>query len=345
MSLMSASQLTRRQVISGGVLGMAGVSRFVGTAHAAMASGDPTVSAVAAAAPAAGRPPGQSAGTFTIGGDLIVNRMGFGAMRITGSDIWGEPKDPAEARRVLRRAVELGVNFIDTADAYGPEVSERLIAESLAPYPGGLVIATKGGLLRPSAPQWVPDGRPEHLRAACEGSLKRLKLARIDLYQLHAIDPKVPLEDSLGELARLKQEGKIRHVGVSNFTADELARARRVVPVVSVQNRYNLADRRSEEVLRVCTREGLAFIPWAPLASGSTSRLEGGGERRSDKAGALEKVAAAHGVSVMQVAIAWLLARSPAMLPIPGTSSVAHLEEDIAAARLQLAPAELAALG
>ena len=342
---MSASQLTRRQVITGGVLGMAGVVRFAGTAHAAMASGDPTASAPAPAGPAAGRPLAQSAGTFTIGGDLIVNRMGFGAMRITGSDIWGEPKDPAEARRVLRRAVELGVNFIDTADAYGPEVSERLIAESLAPYPRGLVIATKGGLLRPSAPQWVPDGRPEHLREACEGSLRRLKLARIDLYQLHTIDPKVPLEDSLGELARLKQEGKIRHVGVSNFTADELARARRVVPVVSVQNRYNLADRRSEEVLRVCTREGLAFIPWAPLASGSTSRLEGGGERQSDKAGALEKVAAAHGVSVMQVAIAWLLAKSPAMLPIPGTSSVAHLEEDIAAARLQLGPAELAALG
>ena len=311
---------------------MAGVGRFAATAHAAM--------------PAAGRPPAASAGTFTIGGDLIVNRMGFGAMRITGSDIWGEPKDPAEARRLLRLAVELGVNFIDTADAYGPEVSERLIAESLAPYPQGLVIATKGGLLRPTAPQWVPDGRPEHLRAACEGSLKRLKLARIDLYQLHAIDPKVPLEDSVGELARLRQEGKIRHVGVSNFSADELARARRVVPVVSVQNRYNLADRRSEEVLGVCTREGLAFIPWSPLASGSTSRLEGGGDRQGDKAGAgpLEKVAAAHGVSVMQVAIAWLLAKSPAMLPIPGTSSVAHLEENVAAARLQLGPADLTAL-
>jgi pyridoxine 4-dehydrogenase len=341
---MSASQLTRRQVITGGVLGVAGVTRFAGTAHAAMASGDPPATAATPASPSPAQPPAASAGTFTIGGDLVVNRMGFGAMRITGSDIWGEPKDPAEARRVLRRAVELGVNFIDTADAYGPEVSERLISESLAPYPRGLIIATKGGLLRPSAPQWVPDGRPEHLREACEGSLKRLKLARIDLYQLHAIDPKVPLEDSLGELARLRQEGKIRHVGVSNFSADELARARRVVPVVSVQNRYNLADRRSEEVLGVCTREGLAFIPWAPLASGSTSRLEGGGDRHSDKAAALEKVAAAHGVSVMQVAIAWLLAKSPAMLPIPGTSSVAHLEENIAAARLQLGPAELAAL-
>src|SRR5215469_12979575 len=316
---MSASQLTRRQVIMGGVLGMVGVTRL----------------AAAPAAPTAGRPGAAAAGTLTIGGDLVVNRMGFGAMRVTGPGIWGEPKDPVEARRVLRRAVELGVNFIDTADAYGPEVSERLIAESLAPYPRGLIIATKGGLLRPSAPEWVPDGRPEHLRAACEGSLKRLKVARIDLYQFHHIDPQVPLEDSLGELARLREAGKIRHVGVSNFNVEALARARRVVPVVSVQNRYNLADRDSEEVLAVCARDGLAFIPWAPLASGS--RLERGA--------ALEKVATAHRVSVMQVAIAWLLAKSPAMLPIPGTGSVAHLEENIAAAGLQLSPAELAALG
>jgi pyridoxine 4-dehydrogenase len=337
---MSASRLTRRQVIMGGVLGMAGVTRLAGTAYGATVAGDR-----AASAAAAGRPPAAAAGTFTIGGDLVVNRMGFGAMRITGPGIWGEPKAPAEARRVLRRAVELGVNFIDTADAYGPEVSERLIAESLSPYPGGLVIATKGGLLRPSAPQWVPDGRPVHLREACEGSLKRLKLARIDLYQLHRIDPTVPLEDSLGELARLRQEGKIRHVGVSNFDAEELARARRIVPVVSVQNRYNLADRGSQDVLGVCTREGLAFIPWAPLASGSTARLEGGGDQDSAQGRALEKVAAAHGVSVMQVAIAWLLAKSPAMLPIPGTGSVEHLEENVAAARLQLTPAELAALG
>src|SRR6516165_1376119 len=321
---MSASRLTRRQVIMGGVLGMVGMTPFSSEGRAM---------------------PAAAAGTLTIGGDLVVNRMGFGAMRVTGPGIWGEPKDPAEARRVLRRAVELGVNFIDTADAYGPEVSERLIAESLAPYPRGVVIATKGGLLRPSAPQWVPDGRPEHLREACEGSLRRLKLARIDLYQFHAIDPKVPLEDSLGELARLRQEGKIRHVGVSNFRVDELARARRVVPVVSVQNRYNLADRGSEDVLGVCTRDGLAFIPWAPLASGSTTRLEGGADRDSEGGAALEKVAAAHGASVMQVAIAWLLARSPAMLPIPGTGSVQHLEENTAAARLQLSPAELAALG
>jgi pyridoxine 4-dehydrogenase len=287
----------------------------------------------------------MSPGTLTIGGDLVVNRMGFGAMRVTGPDIWGEPKDPAEARRVLRRAVELGINFIDTADSYGPEVSERLIAESLAPYPRGLVIATKGGLLRPSAPQWVPDGRPEHLRKACEGSLERLKLTCIDLYQFHHVDPAVPLEDSLGELARLRQEGKIRHVGVSNFNAAELARARRVVPVVSVQNRYNLADRGPEDVLAVCARDGLAFIPWAPLASGSTTRLEGGGERENARSAALAKVAAARQVSVMQVAIAWLLAKSPAMLPIPGTGSVAHLEENIAAARLQLTAAELAMLG
>ena len=329
----------------GGVLGIAGATHLAATARAATVAGDRAASATAPAAPAAGGPAATAAGTFTIGGDLVVNRMGFGAMRITGPGIWGEPKDPAEARRVLRRAVELGVNFIDTADAYGPEVSEQLIAESLAPYPRGVVIATKGGLLRPSAPQWVPDGRPEHLREACEGSLTRLKLARIDLYQFHAIDPKVPLEDSLGELARLRQEGKIRHVGVSNFRVDELARARRVVPVVSVQNRYNLADRGSEDVLVVCARDGLAFIPWAPLASGSTTRLEGGADSDNGRGAALQKVAAAHGASVMQVAIAWLLARSPAMLPIPGTGSLQHLEEDIAAARLQLSPAEIAALG
>src|SRR5215472_9994947 len=331
---MQPSSLTRRQVLVSGVLGMGCLASV-----RAAAAATPASTSSAPATPAAG------AGTLRLGGDLVVNRMGFGAMRVTGPGIWGEPKDPAEARRVLRRAVELGVNFIDTADAYGPEVSEQLIAESLAPYPRGLVIATKGGLLRPSAPQWVPDGRPEHLRAACEGSLKRLKLARIDVYQFHAIDPKVPLEDSLGELARLRQEGKIRHVGVSNFKVDELARARRVVPVVSVQNRYNLADRGSEDVLGVCTRDGLAFIPWAPLASGSTTRLEGGADRDNERGAALEKVAAAHGASVMQVAIAWLLARSPAMLPIPGTGSVEHLEENVAAGRLQLSPAELAALG
>jgi pyridoxine 4-dehydrogenase len=321
---MSDSQLTRRQVVMGGVLGMA---------------------MMAGRAAAAGPVAAAAAGSLTIGGDLPVNRMGFGAMRITGAGIWGEPKDPAEARRVLHRALDLGVNFIDTADAYGPEVSERLIAETLSPYPRGLVIATKGGLLRPQASQWVPDGRPEHLRAACEASLKRLRLARIDLYQFHAPDSKVPLEDSIGELAQLRKEGKIRHVGVSNFNAGELARARRIVPVVSVQNRYNLADRTSQDVLDVCTRDGLAFIPWAPLASGSATRLEGGPDEQSGAGKSLEQVATTHGASVLQVAIAWLLAKSPAMLPIPGTSSVAHLEEDIAAARLQLTPAELATLG
>jgi len=280
-----------------------------------------------------------AAGTLTLGGDLVVNRMGFGAMRITGPGIWGEPKDPAEAHRVLRRAVELGVNFIDTADAYGPEVSERLIAEALHPYPQGLVIATKGGLVRPGPSQWVPDGRPEHLREACEASLKRLKLSRIDLYQFHRIDPKVPLEDSIGELARLQKEGKIRHVGVSNFDVAELARARRVTPIVSVQNRYNIADRSSADVLALCEHEGLAFIPWAPIARGSSDTLEGNAASK-----ALDAIAHAHGVSVFQAAIAWLLA-TPAMLPIPGTSSVAHLEEDVAAAGIKLSATELATIG
>jgi pyridoxine 4-dehydrogenase len=293
-----------------------------------------------AAARAATADPAAAAGTLTIGGDLIVNRMGFGAMRLTGDGIWGEPKDPAQARQVLRRAVELGVNFIDTADAYGPNVDEDLIAAALYPYPRGLVIATKGGHTRPGPGQWVPDGRPQHLRAACEGSLKRLKLERIDLYQFHWIDPKVPLEDSIGELARLRKEGKIRHVGVSNFKVDELARAQRIVPIVSVQNRYNASDRTSQPVLDACTRQKLAFIPWAPIASGSASKLE----KENDGKG-LEAVAQARSVSVFQVAIAWLLAQSPAMLPIPGTSSVEHLQENIAAAALRLSPAELATIG
>ncbi|HVN45473.1 MAG TPA: aldo/keto reductase [Steroidobacteraceae bacterium] len=336
---MGATPLTRRQILMS-----AAQIAIVSAARAGPATAAP--GGAPAKTPSG---PAAAAGSFTLGGDLTVNRMGFGAMRITGPGIWGEPKDPAEARRVLRRAVELGVNFIDTADAYGPDVSERLIAEALAPYPPGLVIATKGGLLRPQASQWVPDGRPQHLREACEGSLRRLKLARIDLYQFHHPDPKVPLEDSIGELARLREQGKIRHVGVSNFTTDELARARRIVPIVSVQNRYNLADRSSEDVLAVCTREHLAFIPWAPLASGSTGRLEGAAEgsatEGSARGTALEKIATARGASVMQIAIAWLLARSPAMLPIPGTSSVAHLEENLAAARLKLTPAELTLLG
>ncbi len=318
---MSGGRLTRRQVVAGGIVGMASLIAPRGAAEAG-------ATATAAAA-----------GTLTLGGDLVVNRMGFGAMRITGPGIWGEPKDPAEAHRVLRRAVELGVNFIDTADAYGPEVSERLIAEALHPYPQGLVIATKGGLVRPGPSQWVPDGRPEHLREACEASLKRLKLSRIDLYQFHRIDPKVPLEDSIGELARLQKEGKIRHVGVSNFDVAELARARRVTPIVSVQNRYNIADRSSADVLALCEHEGLAFIPWAPIARGSSDTLEGNAASK-----ALDAIAHAHGVSVFQAAIAWLLA-TPAMLPIPGTSSVAHLEEDVAAAGIKLSATELAAIG
>src|SRR6202140_4194484 len=320
---MHSQWLTRRQVLVGGVVGMASLMA-------------PRERARAGLQPA----PAAAAGTLQVGGDLVVNRMGFGAMRITGSGIWGEPKDPAEARGGLRRAGGLGVDFLATADAYGPEVSERLIAEALHPYPAGLIIATKGGLVRPGPSEWAPDGRPEHLREACEASLKRLKLARIDLYQFHRIDPKVPLEDSVGELARLQKEGKIRHVGVSNFGVEELARARRVAPVVSVQNRYNIADRASADVLAVCEREGVAFIPWAPTARGSSDTLEG-----SASSEALDALAQAHGVSVFQAAIAWLLAKSAAMLPLPATSSVAHLEENVAAARIKLSTSELAAIG
>jgi pyridoxine 4-dehydrogenase len=320
---MNGTNVTRRQVLAGGVAGMTTL-----------------MSPWTAPRAATGEAPAAAAGTLNLGGDLTVNRMGFGAMRLTGEGIWGAPKDPAEARRVLQRSLELGVNFIDTADAYGPNVDEELIAATLYPYPRGLVIATKGGLTRPGPGQWVPDGRPEHLRAACEGSLKRLRLERIDLYQFHAIDGNVPLEDSLGELARLQKAGKVRHVGVSNFRADELARAQRIVPVVSVQNRYNTSDRGSQDVLDACTRQKLAFIPWAPIASGSSARLEKG----SDGA-AMEAIAKARGISVFQVAIAWLLARSPAMLPIPGTSSVGHLQENIAAAAIRLTPAELQSIG
>jgi aryl-alcohol dehydrogenase-like predicted oxidoreductase len=324
MRPVNACHLTRRQLL-------------VGAAAVGMAS---LVGARAAVRAAGREAPAAAAGNLRIGGDLVVNRMGFGAMRITGPGIWGEPKDAAEARRVLRRAVELGVNFIDTADAYGPEVSERLIKEALHPYPPGLIIATKGGIVRPQASQWVRDGRPVHLREACEASLKRLMLERIDLYQLHRIDPQVPVADSLGELARLQQEGKIRHIGVSQVSSDELATARRIVPIVSVQNRYNVADRSSADVLAVCERERLAFIPWAPVAGGSADKLESGAGST-----ALDAVARAHDVTVWQAALAWLLAKSPVMLPIPGTSSVAHLEEDIAAARTRLTAAEVAALG
>jgi aryl-alcohol dehydrogenase-like predicted oxidoreductase len=276
----------------------------------------------------------ETAETLTLGGDLTVQRMGFGAMRITGEGVWGPPDDPDEARRVLRRAVELGVDFIDTADAYGPEVSERLIAEALHPYPDGLVIATKGGLTRSGPGEWHPDGRPEHLRSALEGSLRRLRLERIDLYQLHRPDPDVPLEESLGMLVELRDAGKIRHIGVSNVNVEQLAVARRVADVVSVQNRYNLQDRDSEPVLEACERDGLAFLPWYPLAAGPLARGDG----------PLARVAGERGVSSARVALAWLLRRSPVMLPIPGTSSVEHLEDDLAAAHLELDDREFHAL-
>jgi aryl-alcohol dehydrogenase-like predicted oxidoreductase len=273
------------------------------------------------------------AGTFSLGGDLLVNRLGFGAMRLTGRGILGEPEDPEEARRVLWRALELGVNLIDTADSYGPEVSERLIAEALHPYPDDLVIATKGGFTRPSG-RWVSDGRPEHLREACEGSLKRLKVECIDLYQLHTPDPKIAFEDSVWALALLKDEGKIRHVGLSNVGVRELEIALDIVPVASVQNRYNLSDRSSEAVLQACEREEVGFIPWYPLATGRLTR----------PGGPLDEVAERHDATPSQVALAWLLRHSPVMLPIPGTSSVAHLEENVAAAMLELADEEMAAL-
>jgi aryl-alcohol dehydrogenase-like predicted oxidoreductase len=282
--------------------------------------------------------PDRYPGCIALGAGLQVPRLGFGAMRITGDGVWGEPPDPRAARRLLQRAVELGVRFIDTADAYGPDVSERLIAEALHPYVPGLVIATKGGLVRPDRPSWNRDGRPAHLRAACEASLARLRIDCIDLYQLHAVDPQVPLEDSLGELARLQAEGKIRHVGVSNFDAAELARAQRVVTVVSVQNRCNVADRSSDAVLAACERDGIAFIPWSPL---SQNPREAGHPARQR----LAAWAAGRGLSLAQASIAWLLARSPVMLPIPGTASLLHLEENVAAAASAMTPGELATIG
>ena len=272
--------------------------------------------------------------TWKLGGDLTVNRLGFGAMRVTGEGIWGWPPDRGNALKVLKRAVELGVNLIDTADAYGPETSELLIAEALYPYPNGVVIATKGGLTRPGPGEWVPDGRPEHLKQAVDGSLKRLRLERIDLYQLHSIDPKVPMEESLGAIKEMKDAGKIRHVGLSNVEPDEIERARKIVPIVSVQNRYNIEDRKSENALVYCEKNNLGFLPWFPI----------GGTRGLKPENALNAAAKAHGVSVFQVALAWLLERSPVMLPIPGTSSVAHLEENIAAATLKLAPEEWKAI-
>jgi len=278
-------------------------------------------------------------GSFVLGGDRPVYRLGFGAMRLTGKGIWGEPRDHGEAIAVLRRALELGINLIDTADSYGPAVSERLIAEALYPYPPELVIATKGGLERPGPDQWTPNGRPEHLRAACEGSLRRLKLERIDLYQLHRIDPAVPFDDQLGTLRDLQQQGKIRHVGLSEVSVADIERARMLVPIVSVQNRYNLVERHAappsagvthpqppELVLEHCEREGIAFIPWFPLFAGDLAKPRG----------PVARVATRLRVTPAQVALAWLLKRSPVMLPIPGTSSVKHLEENVGGALLEL---------
>jgi aryl-alcohol dehydrogenase-like predicted oxidoreductase len=270
--------------------------------------------------------PAEESGTFVLGGDLVVNRLGFGTMRLTGEGIWGEPSDREEAIAVLRRAVELGINLLDTADSYGPEVAERLIAEALYPYPTDLVIATKAGFQRPGPDRWVEDGHPEHLREACEGSLRRLKLERIDLYQLHRIDPKVPMEDQITALLDLQREGKIRHLGLSEVTVEQIEAVRRIAPIVSVQNRYNLVERKSEDVLQYCTREGLGFIPWFPLATGNLA----------DPGSPLARWAERLGAQPSQIALAWLLRKSPVMLPIPGTSQVKHIEEDVAAAVLEL---------
>jgi len=271
------------------------------------------------------------AGEFLIGKDLRVTRLGFGAMRITGSGIWGPPADRAEAVRVLRRAVELGVNFIDTADSYGPGVSEEIIAEALHPYPANLVIATKGGYERPGPNRWIENGKPQHLRSACEGSLRRLRLDRIDLYQLHRIDPKVPPEDQLGALKALQAEGKIKHIGLSEVTVRQIQHAQTIVSIVSVQNRYSLADRGSEDVLEYCEKQKMGFIPWFPLAAG----------KLSGKESPISRVAAQLKATPSEVALAWLLARSKVMLPIPGTSNVKHLEENVAAAALRMDKSEM----
>jgi aryl-alcohol dehydrogenase-like predicted oxidoreductase len=272
-----------------------------------------------------------AAGTIDLGGDLTVNRLGFGAMRITGDGIWGEPADAGQAKAALRRAVALGVTFIDTADSYGPDVSERLIAEALYPYPDELVIATKGGLVRPGPGQWNPDGRPEHLRQVLEGSLTRLRLERIDLYQFHRPDPKVPVAESIGALKELKEQGKIRHIGVSNFDESQLREAQQVTPVVSVQNRYNIGDRSSESMVDLCEQESLVFFPWAPIVD-------------ADAIVPVRTAAERHGVRPHQIALAWLLARSPQMLPIPGTGRPEHVEENIQAASIELTSEEANAI-
>jgi len=275
--------------------------------------------------------PAGMAGTIDVGGDLTVNRLGFGAMRVTGDGIWGEPADRDEAKAVLRRAIELGVNFIDTADSYGPNVSEELIGETLYPYPDDLVIATKGGLERTGPGQWPSNGRPERLIEACEGSLRRLKLEQIPLYQLHRPDPAVPLEDSISALVTLKEQGKIRHIGVCNVTEDQVRRAQRLTPIVSIQNRYNVGDRQSASLVELCEQEQMVFLPWAPIQNLHRNRI-------------VQEIAQRSEVTPRQIVLAWLLARSPSILPIPGTGSVSHLEGNVAAAAIKLAPADVASL-
>ncbi|MBO0791834.1 MAG: aldo/keto reductase [Ktedonobacteraceae bacterium] len=283
-----------------------------------------------------------TSGTFAIGGVLRVARLGFGAMRITGEGIWGPPADKNAALAVLKRTLELGITLIDTADSYGPEMSELLIADALSPYPEGLVIATKGGLLRPGPGQWVPDGRPEHLRQALEGSLRRLRVDHLDVYQFHRPDQNVPFEDSVGEIAKMKVEGKIRHVGLSNVTIDELARTQKIVPIVTVQNHYNLEKppsermtvQQSEAMIDLCARQGIGFLPWRPLATGELAR----------PGSALDQIARRHDAQPGQIALAWLLQRSPTVLPIPGTSSVKHLEENVNGAQIRLNQDELEAI-
>jgi pyridoxine 4-dehydrogenase len=271
------------------------------------------------------------AGTIDVGGDLTVNRLGFGAMRITGDGIWGEPADRDEAMAVLRRAIELGVNFIDTADSYGPHVSEELISETLYPYPDDLVIATKGGLERPGPGQWPANGRPEHLIEACEGSLRRLKLDQIPLYQFHRPDPAVPLEDSISALVALKEQGKIRHIGLSNVNEDQLRRAQQLVPIVSIQNRYNVEDRQSESLIDLCEQEQMVFLPWAPIQNVGRNPI-------------VQEIAQRYGATPRQIVLSWLLARSPSILPIPGTGSVSHLDDNVAAVAIKLTPTDVASL-